>query len=358
MTIVQHRIPVVLASCLWITAGCFGGVSANHEESAPVGAGGEPVAVALSALDGTCQQDCLGGACVDGQCQPVQIAGGASRPWFLAVDGIDVFFTAATSWTASRTSLLGGPTTRVAIGTTGIAVGGGWVVTAAEGSGEIRRAAPDSSQPDSSPPDGVVIASGQDQPVGVATDGRFVYWTNYGDGTVARIHVRPTEGELPEVLASGLNHPEPIVLRAGVAYVGGADGVSRVDIASHMMTRFASGSLVLALATDSSSVYWADFYAGTLMKAPLGGGPPVHLVGGQDQPGGLVVDDAHLFWTTYYGGTVMRSDLDGQNLTTMADGQIRPLSLAQDATALYWVMDRWDLDCAMPPCGGVMKLAK
>jgi len=290
---------------------------------------------------------------VNGRCQPIQIAGGQSRPWFLAVDSVDVFFTSATFRSGNRTSLLGGPVTKVVTGTTGVAIGGGWVIAADDGSGEIRRSAPGSFLADD-----IVIASDQSQPVGVATDGQFAYWTNYGDGTVARIHVRAADGETPEVLASGLNHPEPIVLRNGFAYVGDASGVHRVNIASHAIAPLALGAVVYGLAVDPSSVYWTDYYAGTVMKAALDGGAPAQLAGDQSGPLGVVVDAEHVFWTTYLGGTVMRSDLDGSNLTTMADGQIRPYSIVDDATALYWVIDRWDFDCAAPPCGGVMKVAK
>jgi sugar lactone lactonase YvrE len=103
-------------------------------------------------------------------------------------------------------------------------------------------------------------------------------------------------------------------------------------------------------------VYWVDGPA--VKKVPIGGGTPVVLAAGQNEAFGLVVDAAHLYWSSYGAGTVTRANLDGSAATVVATGQRQPYSMAADDLAVYWINDEFRMDCASPPCGGVMKLAK
>ncbi len=61
---------------------------------------------------------------------------------------------------------------------------------------------------------------GQDHPSGVAVDEGYVYWTNWGDGTVKRAsrHGCPTSPSTPELLAKGQHHPSGIVVTGDVVY--------------------------------------------------------------------------------------------------------------------------------------------
>jgi hypothetical protein len=222
--------------------------------------------------------------------------------------------------------------------------------------GTIVRAAPGSSDPAS-----VTLAVGQSAPIGVATDGVFVYWTNYGSGTISRIHIRPSAGEVPTVLAQNQSNPWGIALRSGFLYwtnSGGGGAVRRVSLANPaVVTNLATGGTPWSLAVDDTSVYWVD--GSSVRKVPVAGGSAVFLAVGQSNPVGIAVDDQHVFWSNYDGGTVMRADLDGAHLTTMASAQRHPYTMAQDALAIYWVNDQATLACSSPPCGGgILKLAK
>lgn len=64
-----------------------------------------------------------------------------------------------------------------------------------------------------------------------------------------------------------------------------------------------------SLAIDSTSVYWASYLGGTIMKVPLGGGTPTVLATEQNWPVGISVDNTSVYWTTCHegpDGTVMK----------------------------------------------------
>lgn len=71
------------------------------------------------------------------------------------------------------------------------------------------------------------LAVTKSQPFGIATDGKYVYWTTVAGGTVAKISING--GTMPTVLATGQDQPHGI-------------------------------------AVDGTSVYWANTGSGTVMK--------------------------------------------------------------------------------------------
>ena len=325
-------------------------------------------ASASQQVTGSCPIDCLGGALDDGHCQPIQIVGALSRPAFLAVTPTDVFVTGSVAYTITRASILGGPIEIVAadgpavFGPQGIAVTGGHVLWASNQGGEIWRAAPHSADPTP-----VRLATDQGAPIGVASDGVYVYWTSYEGGTIARTRIRQPGGDPVEVLAHGQDHPWGIAVRGGSVFWTNALGggsIMRLDLpagcgapppAPRPLVP-AAGGMPLAIAVDAASVYWVDRAA--VKKVPIDGGTPVVLADNLSDPAGLVVDDQHVYWSNYSGGTVTRANLDGSARIDVASGQRQPYSMAADDLAIYWVNDEFRTDCADPPCGGVMKLAK
>jgi hypothetical protein len=110
------------------------------------------------------------------------------------------------------------------------------------------------------------------------------------------------------------------------------------------------------IAVDATSVYWTNYYGGTVMKVPLGGGSVTTLASGQNVPGGIAVDATSVYWTNkgtsannYTDGTVMKVPLGGGSATTLASGQNGARGIAVDATSVYWTNQVG---------GTVMKVAK
>ena len=98
------------------------------------------------------------------------------------------------------------------------------------------------------------------------------------------------------------------------------------------------------IAVDATRAYWTDITAGTVMSVPLAGSKPTTLASGQGTPLGIAVDGASVYWTDESAGTVMKIPRDGGATTTLHSGSGAPWGIAVDATSVYWSDDRdWTL---------------
>lgn len=109
---------------------------------------------------GATHKDCLGGACVDGSCEPVLLADNQNQPSAIAVDDSGVY------WVNQGD---GGPTGGVAM--------------------VIEAGAP------------IVLVSGEDKAVEIALDSTDVYWTSAGSGHVSRVAKACAPPCTPEIVA-------------------------------------------------------------------------------------------------------------------------------------------------------------
>jgi hypothetical protein len=146
----------------------------------------------------------------------------------------------------------------------------------------------------------VVLASGQANVIGLATDGTNVYWTtDNGTGTVAGTPVSGAGSIF--TLASGQVDPG-------------------------------------AIATDGTNVYWVTYDnglgGGTVMmaKAASDGGLPVTLAANQTAPEYLAVCPPTVFWTNEHDVYTVNSD-GGDPETVPAGGAY---NVACNASAVYW----------------------
>jgi len=84
-------------------------------------------------------------------------------------------------------------------------------------------------------------------------------------------------------------------------------------------------------------VYWLEFSARKVMKAPIGGGEPVVIASDQMQPEGLAVGATHVYWGIY--GALMRAPIDGgaaETFVAVPGNVSRIVQIALDAENIVW----------------------
>jgi hypothetical protein len=96
---------------------------------------------------------------------------------------------------------------------------------------------------------------------------------------------------------------------------------------------------VADFAVSDQGVFWTTYGEGTVMKVPLGGGPPTILASGYANvtPSGIAVDAANVYWTNYdLAGTIMKVPVGGGSTTVLASGPAFPARIAVRGANVFW----------------------
>ena len=242
---------------------------------------------------GRCDHGCLGGVCVDGECQPVQIDGDAvgqivlsdNMLYFASHDGAR----SVGVQDANASTIVDGLEPME-----GIAVDGVYVYMSSFDSGQIFRAARIGGGPE-------VVANAQ-QPWEIDVDDTHLYFTQF---TAA------TGGVYRVPLDAGVIEPEQVV--------SGSRGSGLL---------VAPGRLVF---TERNSLDGA-------ITASIGGVRSQFTV--VDSPWAVIGNDSFLFWTTGDATrSIERADVAGDGITTLATVGGQSQFLATDATHVYWTVE-------------------
>ncbi len=146
-------------------------------------------------------------------------------------------------------------------------------------------------------PETELLASGQDGPFVLTTDGTNLYWADYGGQTIESM---PLAGGSPTTLATGQ---------------GG----------------------VVGIATDGTNVYWTDSGSGEVEEEPIGGPTNTLLANGLNYPFGIATDGTYVYWTNFDGSTVDSIPVLGGSPTTLVSGTSNPTQLILYDGNLYWI---------------------
>jgi hypothetical protein len=145
----------------------------------------------------------------------------------------------------------------------------------------------------------IALATGQDQPWGIALGSSNCYWTDRGNGTVMTVSAAGTG--TPSVVASSQNSPTGI-------------------------------------ATDAMNVYWVDTVgSGSVLACALGGcTSPTPLAANQSSPWGLTVPPSGgaVYFTA--GSSAWSASLEDAGVATIGTETGTPYAIATDGANVYW----------------------
>ena len=328
----------------------------------------------VSAVDplncGACGHSCLGGGCDGGTCQPVTLAA-TNGLIGLALDSTFIYWAdneaGAIHKIAKALTQQGTPTVVVAAqNVQGVASDGTYLYwTNKVAAGHVMRALPTGTGL-------ATIASNQNQPDWIASNGSTVAWTNQGANQVMAAPVDASNATPVQLNTTGENGALPAGIAidsANVYYAtknSGGGLAEAVPIAGGPVSELGSATYV-GIAVDSSNVYWTGGFSnpivsqntragttatvkiiatGSALTCPLGiasDGANVYFIdNGTDGAGNIVAGTGALYRVPIGNG--------GTLPPALVSGLTDPQGIAVDDSAVYWVSGG---------AGGfVMKLAK
>lgn len=168
----------------------------------------------------------------------------------------------------------------------------------------------------------VTLASGMNQPWGIAVDGQYVYWTVNGDGLVLKT---PVGGGAISTLASEQYGPTQIVVDQTTAYWLTQDDVESVSLSGSATTTIARSpsTSYRSLTVAGNALYFAEGptggYSGNVVERSAAG-VFTTLVANLTQPGDIVFDEGRLYWndeTPFGSYSVLSVPAAGGTVTTV-----------------------------------------
>lgn len=152
----------------------------------------------------------------------------------------------------------------------------------------------------------VLISDGLAQ--AVAVDDTHIAWTNMGDQS------------------------------AGTVWVATKDGGTPACVSEYSYPPLPGGSVALR----NGYVYWTDFSTGrgSILRAPLDGGPGQLISDEAEHPSSLETSATHVYWIPLWLGEIRRKPLAGGDAEVFAAGELGAASIALDSTHVYWTRSR------------------
>jgi hypothetical protein len=284
---------------------------------------------------GSCDHDCLGGACSVGTCKPVVLASGQSSPTFIALDAANVY------WTNDSQ-----------------------VMKCAKGGCNDTP---------------IVLWSGSYGLNGIAVQGSSVYWTGDGaTGVAMQCSVAGCTYTASETLRS---EPSPYLRltaanESDVFWTDPNGYIVKCAVGgcNNAPTNVSGQNTANEIAVDETNVYWTATDNGQVLTCPEAGcnGAATVLASGQAIPQDLAVDATNVYWVNlgppvadgdlmvpyYTNGQIMKCALGGCNNNPTVLAAVSPAwlgAIALDATSVYWTSATSTSTPPTSPNGQIMR---
>jgi hypothetical protein len=295
-------------------------------------------------------KDCLGGACVDGVCQPVILANHHGYPVAVAVDDASVYWIDNSPGAVWKASLDGSNPTGLASGSQfwAIAVYGGNVYYSDQVAGTVNSVPGDGG---GSPQTVTNVGWAND----LAVDGTGVYMADLETGNVYSI---PLDGGSTVLLFdAGLAAPAALAITIDSTFVywSMGSGDQRILKTSKQGTgsalELAGQQSAFGIAVNAAALFLVNNDAppeiGSISLPD--GGNVIPLIAAMGTGERIAIDQSFAYWTDD-NGNVTKVPLDGGNATAIATGQLSPMGIAVDDKAVYWTNNA--------ASGQIMRVAK
>ncbi|MBL8607894.1 MAG: DUF5050 domain-containing protein [Myxococcales bacterium] len=311
---------------------------------------------------GRCGHDCLGGACVDGACQPMLLTV-AEEPLGITLVGDTVYFTEYFDDAVWRVKTDG---TGASAHTNGV-LGHAWGIThdathlyvAARGpsdGGVYKCPLADCKGAD-------LVKLTDESSIDIQERQGKLYFTGYNVQEVFRMGVDGTAKT--SILATS----SPFHLAVDDTHVyltNNTTSLLRVPVGGGASEPVGpqGGTRAGGVFVDSTRVFWSDPFdtKASVMrsKSKAGGGPTIDYMNTGYQTVAIVADDKYVYWTAAGSdpgissdGGVLAAPVGGGPVLTLAKSLVNVIGLAQDAKAVYFTEAN-----ATNQKGAVYKVAK
>lgn len=175
-----------------------------------------------------------------------------------------------------------------------------------------------------------LIAIEQDHAYGIALAGSEVVWTTNLGGTVAKA---PITGGTVTPLATGLDEPRGVATDGTDVFFSVAMGVMKVPLAGGTVTPLAPTVEPFGIGLDATHVYFTS--SSGVLKVPKEGGTATTVATGSGTARELALDATHVYWTNF-GDSVYRAPIGGGTAVALATNQKNPWGIALDGSLVYW----------------------
>jgi sugar lactone lactonase YvrE len=154
----------------------------------------------------------------------------------------------------------------------------------------------------------VPIVTGLASPAGIAVDSQYVFWANYGDGTVMR--ATRDDGGSPYPLSNSETLPWQLAVDANDVYFTTETAVRKVPRSGGGAINLAADQVnVWGVAVDASGVYWSNHNEDKIMMRATGTTVPVAIATAPAvlHPARIALDATAIYWTDNVNqGTIHR----------------------------------------------------
>ena len=185
------------------------------------------------------------------------------------------------------------------------------------------------------------------EPLGVAVDGKHVYFTNAA-GTIGEANLDGTDVNQSLITTPERDTPFGVAVDGQHIYwadeTAGTIGEANLD-GTDVNDDFITGANApTGVAVDGQHIYWDNTNSNTIGEANLDGTDVNQsFISGANGPAGVAVDGQHVYWTNFGSGTIGEANLDGTDVNqSFITGAGQPFGIAVDGQHVYWANDGID----------------